>query len=149
MQAHAPTLGIGYALCYGTIIAKMWRIYYIFHNPTTKKKVCLITQYEGQEIYGLQNHKFFLEMSLNILPFSKEIKDWHLTIAIVIMVAIAVVIVSFGLIIPEFRPTAQVVVDKGRPPMENVSDTLSYRLTLPKVNSMKVAVLLGAMLIIA
>eukprot|EP00731_Ephydatia_muelleri_P020698 Em0013g425a len=28
---------IGYALCFGALLAKMWRVYYIFHNPTTKK----------------------------------------------------------------------------------------------------------------
>eukprot|EP00731_Ephydatia_muelleri_P036321 Em0235g2a len=28
---------IGYALCFGTVLAKMWRIYYIFQNPRTKK----------------------------------------------------------------------------------------------------------------
>ena len=31
---------IGYSLCYGTILAKMARVYYIFNNPTTNKKVC-------------------------------------------------------------------------------------------------------------
>ena len=30
---------IGYSLCYGTILAKMARVYYIFNNPSTKKKV--------------------------------------------------------------------------------------------------------------
>ena len=30
---------IGYSLCYGTILAKMARVYYIFSNPTAKKKV--------------------------------------------------------------------------------------------------------------
>lgn len=28
---------IGYTLCFGTVLAKMWRIYYIFQNPRTKK----------------------------------------------------------------------------------------------------------------
>ena len=28
---------IGYSLCYGTIIAKMWRVYYIINNSTPKK----------------------------------------------------------------------------------------------------------------
>ena len=32
---------IGYSLCYGTILAKMARVYHIFNNPTTKKKVGL------------------------------------------------------------------------------------------------------------
>jgi gamma-aminobutyric acid type B receptor len=30
--------GIGYSLCYGTILVKMWRVYYIFNNPSTQKK---------------------------------------------------------------------------------------------------------------
>ena len=29
---------LGYSLCYGTILAKMVRVYYIFENPTPKKK---------------------------------------------------------------------------------------------------------------
>lgn len=34
---------IGYSLCYGTIVAKMCRVYYIFNNPTSQKKVCTYT----------------------------------------------------------------------------------------------------------
>jgi gamma-aminobutyric acid type B receptor len=30
---------IGYSLCYGTILAKMIRVYYIFNNPRANKKV--------------------------------------------------------------------------------------------------------------
>ena len=30
---------IGYSLCYGTILAKMARVYYIFNNSYAKKKV--------------------------------------------------------------------------------------------------------------
>ena len=30
---------IGYSLCYGTILAKMARVYYIFNSPTPNKKV--------------------------------------------------------------------------------------------------------------
>ncbi|KAL5491446.1 hypothetical protein EMCRGX_G016732 [Ephydatia muelleri] len=29
---------IGYSLCFGTVLSRMWRIYKIFHNPTPKKK---------------------------------------------------------------------------------------------------------------
>ncbi len=36
---------IGYSLCYGTVLAKMYRIYYIFHNPTAKKAVSCKHQY--------------------------------------------------------------------------------------------------------
>ena len=29
---------LGYSLCYGTILVKMVRVYYIFDNPTRQKK---------------------------------------------------------------------------------------------------------------
>lgn len=29
---------VGYMFCFGTIMFKMWRVYYIFHNPSAKKK---------------------------------------------------------------------------------------------------------------
>ncbi len=32
---------VGYSLCFGTIIAKMCRVYYIFNNPALKKKVIM------------------------------------------------------------------------------------------------------------
>jgi gamma-aminobutyric acid type B receptor len=32
-------MAIGFSLCYGTILAKMTRVYYIFNNPTANKKV--------------------------------------------------------------------------------------------------------------
>ncbi len=30
---------VGYVLVMAPVLAKMWRIYYIFHNPLAKKKV--------------------------------------------------------------------------------------------------------------
>ena len=30
---------IGYSLCYGTILVKMFRVYYIYSNPSPRKKV--------------------------------------------------------------------------------------------------------------
>ena len=30
---------VGYSLCYGTIVVKMCRVYYIFNNPSTQKKM--------------------------------------------------------------------------------------------------------------
>ena len=43
-QFSALLAAIGYSLCYGTIVAKMFRIYYIFRNPTAKKIVsCTVT----------------------------------------------------------------------------------------------------------
>ena len=36
---------VGYTLCFGVVLAKTWRIYYIFNNPTMKKKVNWIHHY--------------------------------------------------------------------------------------------------------
>lgn len=33
--------GFGLSLCYGTILVKMWRVYYIFSNPSAQKKANL------------------------------------------------------------------------------------------------------------
>lgn len=30
---------IGYSLAFGAVLAKMWRVYQVFHNPTPNKKV--------------------------------------------------------------------------------------------------------------
>ena len=34
---------VGYLLAFGTILAKMYRVYQIFHRPSPNKKVCIIT----------------------------------------------------------------------------------------------------------
>ena len=39
IQVHVWVYGIGYLLVYGTILAKMWRVYHIFHNPNPSKTV--------------------------------------------------------------------------------------------------------------
>ena len=44
MQMTAWLAAIGYSLCYGTIVAKMFRVFYIFRNPTAKKRVSQFVQ---------------------------------------------------------------------------------------------------------
>ena len=40
----APWLNaIGYSLCFGTIVVKMFRVYYIFGSPTPAKKLVSYT----------------------------------------------------------------------------------------------------------
>ena len=39
MQLHTWMYVMGYMLTFGTILAKMWRVYQIFHNPTPNKVV--------------------------------------------------------------------------------------------------------------
>lgn len=35
---RAYTQAVGYSLCFGTICAKMWRVYFIFHNPSPNRR---------------------------------------------------------------------------------------------------------------
>ena len=39
MQLHTWMYVLGYLLAFGTILAKMWRVYQIFHNPAPNKMV--------------------------------------------------------------------------------------------------------------
>ena len=50
--------GVGYLLVYGPILAKMWRVYQIFHNPSPGKKVCI------NVIYIKSRHKLLLIIDL-------------------------------------------------------------------------------------
>lgn len=36
---------VGYSLIFGTIVAKMWRVYHIFHNPAPNKRVIAKLKY--------------------------------------------------------------------------------------------------------
>ena len=46
---------LGYSLCYGTILAKMWRVYYIFDNPNPSKMRVNTNSYSEQ--YLFQDYK--------------------------------------------------------------------------------------------
>ena len=41
MQIEHGVLIIGYSLAFGAVLAKMWRVYQVFHNPTPNKKVLI------------------------------------------------------------------------------------------------------------
>ena len=44
MQLHTWMYVLGYLLAFGTILAKMWRVYQIFHNPAPNK---MVTKHSG------------------------------------------------------------------------------------------------------
>ena len=81
----------GYTLIFGPILAKMWRIHNIFHNPTSKKKV---------SHYDLSVHSITFGIVL------QNITDWHLGIFIAIVVSIVVVLLVIGFSIPATIPRA-------------------------------------------
>ena len=57
---------IGYCLAYGTILAKMGRIYQIFHNPTPAKKFKVLTS--TPPLHAYINSVFFIYASIDTTP---------------------------------------------------------------------------------
>lgn len=47
MQLRMWLLIVGYFLCFGTIVVKMWRVFYIFHNPSVKRKKSRVSYDSG------------------------------------------------------------------------------------------------------
>ena len=60
---------IGYSLCFGTIITKMFRLYYIFNNPSAKK----IVSYDCRSI---------IQHTAVIQVHSKQVWDIHKAVLI-------------------------------------------------------------------
>ena len=61
-QLHPWLYTVGYLLAFGTVLAKMWRVYYIFHNPTPIKMVSM------EEVWFVEMevevHRRFLDQQL-------------------------------------------------------------------------------------
>ena len=72
---------IGYSLCYGTIITKMFRVFYIFRNPTMKKRIVSYS-----ELVQLKINSFFNYHHL------QKLHDWMLALIVLMFIAIDVVI---------------------------------------------------------
>ena len=58
---------IGYTLAYGAMLAKLWRVYKIFHNPAPNKRVSLCTL---DYLTSATFHKLFeaIVMSCLLIP---------------------------------------------------------------------------------
>ncbi len=44
MQLQTIMNSVGYVLVFAPVLVKMWRVYYIFHNPSPNKKVLYSVQ---------------------------------------------------------------------------------------------------------
>ena len=97
---------IGYAISFSAVLAKMWRVYYIFHNPTTNKRVSL----------NMDLLQFYLS-----LTSVQALKDWHLLVTAGIIILISIVILSVGEAIPDTGHQPTLVVDREKGSERNVS----------------------------
>ena len=96
---------VGYAISFSAVLAKMWRVYYIFHNPTTNKRVSL-------------NMDLLLPLPLTYI---QALKDWHLLVTAGIIILISIVILSIGEAIPDTGHQPTLVVDREKGSERNVS----------------------------
>ena len=69
---------IGYSLCYGTIITKMFRVFYIFRNPTMKKRVVSYSELVHLKIFNYHH--------------LQKLHDWMLALIVLMFIAIDVII---------------------------------------------------------
>ena len=105
---------MGYLLAFGTVLAKMWRVYHIFHNPSPRKMVsvevvCSLVATKMQVSWGsneLLNLMLSSSMRVKSLLYDtmsqglngvistdlQKLKDWYLVIAVLGVTAVGVVL---------------------------------------------------------
>ncbi len=89
---------IGYSLCYGTILAKMARVYYIFNNPTAKKKVCGLLQLLVISVeYDFCSFGSMITDSC-IVSF-QGVQDWVLILCVAAMVGVDLTILVIYMLV--------------------------------------------------
>ena len=86
-------------MCFAVVLSKQWRIYYIFNNPTSKKKVRTL----------VNKQLCFISFETINIKFIQTIKDWSLFLVVIITVAIDLFIVSVGTAVPQSRLEATVI----------------------------------------
>ena len=75
---------LGYSLCYGTIIAKMFRVYIIFNNPIPKMKLVTSFIVSFKLVYSYS--QFFFA---NIM---QTVSNWMLALCVLLLVIIDLII---------------------------------------------------------
>ena len=96
---------MGCTLIFAAVLAKMWRIYYIFHDSSITKKVGQISNRLQFSVY-------------NIIQTCTSIRLMTMCISIAVGMAILLLI---GLAVPSIRPSANKVEDAEHPPILDVS----------------------------
>ena len=79
-------LSLGYCLCFGTILAKMWRVYYIFTNPKPNRKASKNNEENST-----------LKITINNL---QGIRDWQLGLFVAVIMIIDVVLIGVVAALP-------------------------------------------------
>ena len=102
---------------YGTILAKMWRVYHIFHDPSPNKAVSLYANFTVECTYTLHKTVTYIHRSLIVYhqcPFLQIIKTWHLLCVVAIINAIGVILL-LGKTVAQAVIGPELLTDSERP----------------------------------
>ena len=88
LQLNPCLTALGYSLCYGTILMKMIRVWYIFNNPTLHKKIVSDTCCTLP--VSFEPHNNFS---------SQKFRDLHLSLAVLCLVIADVLILGVYLLV--------------------------------------------------
>ena len=113
---------LGYSLCYGTIVVKMARVWYIFNNPVIQKKYVRIAA------YSLPNIVTIILASV-VLSSCQEFYDWHLALAVLSLVVIDICILGLYMLVDGVRGQLKANRIENR---ENPEDTIGVSECLRK-----------------
>ena len=91
---------------FGTILAKLWRIYFIFHDPFRKTEKQVRPTIIVYSIWTL----------LCDCVSQQKVSDWRMSLIILGIVSIVVVLLIIGTVLPKTRPNAYTIHDQENPP---------------------------------
>ena len=104
---------IGYTIAFAAILSKMWRIYYIFHNPAPNKRVLIPIP---------------ACMCIIILHLMQAISDWYMMVLILTIATVMAVIIAIGFAIPQVLPSPVLVDDNEQRSGFNACCIADFRL---------------------
>lgn len=92
------TLSLGYSLCYGTIIVKMFRVYYIINNPLPNKVSPILSDLVSYQL------------KIEIFVHDQNLRDWVLALGVLAFIIIDLIILTIYIGLEEGLNSGKVVL---------------------------------------
>ena len=105
---------LAFCLAFGTILAKMGRIYRIFKNPSEQRIVSGIT--------AVTFPWTSCSCSPTLCLLQKGVSDWHLAIVVLVITGVGTLIPVVGWAVPLLRSVPSLELDLERGPGRDVSN---------------------------
>ena len=110
------TISLGFSLCYGTIIMKMFRVYYIINNPLPNKvdSICSNNIIIIIIISSIHNNYTYYTCNFNK---HQNIEDWTMALAVLVFIIIDIILLLSSTIVTGSLGLSTVIVipNKGSP----------------------------------